>query len=76
MLGLDTYGLEVFTPDGHKLIYTADLYMHNSLHSRLWYLDRNGPCNNPKAGEFVSRREGGPQSQDLPKPPTLARKRL
>ena len=26
MLGLDTYGLEVFTPDGHKLIYNADLY--------------------------------------------------
>ena len=26
MLALDTYGLEVFTPDGHKDIYTVDLY--------------------------------------------------
>ena len=25
LLGLDTYGLEVFTPDGHKVIYTSDL---------------------------------------------------
>ena len=24
-------------------------------------LDRNGPCNNLRVGEFVSRREGGPQ---------------
>ena len=27
------------------------------------YMDRNGPCNSPRAGELVSRREGGPQSQ-------------
>ena len=26
LLALDTYGLEVFTPDGHEVIYNADLY--------------------------------------------------
>ena len=26
-------------------------------------MDRNGPCNNPRLGAFVSSREGGPQPE-------------